>query len=578
MRLFAVRYIAVVLVLLSLPWVGSCGGDAKEENPQQRLQALVDEACLRTQVGRYDDVDAIIAKGEKIKGAESMAAYGKAVMKALSGLNKLAYIMAAGRSAVGGAFQTQAAQDGDLTGILHKFFQDLEDTTFETQQALLDTVAKYPNGSLILNDCVAYFGETPIFSLRGELDANDLRFMAMLFATGRGALNVLLAQDFGVDVLGAVEIVSRLSNEPLCQPDMFADKRCIMQILAWVIDRYPRFLAINSPGGKEAYLRSREAVQVSFQMLVELVNGIDAEKDDQSNDFLVIEDPKRDGQGNLTSFTVVFQNYGTNPVDVSWFSNSFFESRRLVYRAPESLSRTEVKADETFVADVQLMRDHFEKGGGPVDFRSFLLAYSQVLAPILEASFKDQADALLDGYDPDGAIRSGLTTAGINYSDFVNIIFRSVLPRDFVFADFYGFTGNPVPLRAFLPRPDFVDPLDGRKTLAMEWECGNDETVATVCQTTVTDQAHFSAYPYAFEADGVADRFAYISMIDPSIGGYLRIDPAMAPQTTSTVKLPARSDGPERAAGAVVPDDYIVNYAIHRMGAYLITLVEEVEQ
>lgn len=568
------------LPLLCVPVLLSCAKPAALDMDKE-FGELIDEICQRTQVGRYDDIAELIelSRRDFPTGYEAEQAYGEAAVAALKAVNELAYIVATGRNVIAGAFSAQADSDADLTSLIQPFFQDLENVALKLQNDLQKTIDEYPDGSLKLNECVIYFGEIPLLSLHGELDANDLRVWIAITSALRGVINIVIAQDLGIDVLGGLEVVSRLTTDPLCQPNILADKRCLLQLAAWLLDRYPRLLAVHPKEGGPAYLRAREASAKSFEMIVAFVDSVQQESDDQSDDYFVLEDVKRSSSGELESFTVAFQNYSYNPSDFEWFSQSFFENRTLVYRPSGEMFRTAIELSGSIVQDATTLRDHMQSGGDPVDAHAFLMPVAQIAGPMLEALLADQFRELIDSYDPDGSLREGLASTGISGSDLALLLIRSIMPRGFVYLDFYGFTANPAPLRSFLPNYDYVDPFDGRPTLAMEWECNYYETASQICHGDValTDSDHFADYDYHFESDGLPSRFGYLALQDPTIGGFLFVDVAGAPQTTVTVDLPVRPDGPEHTAGAVMPDNYVYNYAIHRMGAYVIQLLEEVE-
>lgn len=556
--------------------LGGCGED-KKKNTEAEAQALIDEACHRSRVGRLDDVEPLLVRLDALEGAEATAAYARTFFSVVQGVNKLAFLVATGRTAVSGAFGTQAEGASDLTGIVHQFFGDLEDVAFELQTELDETIAKHPKGRVKVTECVFYFGQAPIMSFTGELDVNEFRAWQVLVATFRSVLNVVLAQDLGVDVLGGLEIVSRITNDPICQPNVLADKRCIMQLLAWVLERYPRFLAVAEPGGHEAYLRTREAVETTVTVGYQFIEAIAAETDDQSDDFLIAENVKRGDDGAIESMTLVFQNSAFSGADIVWFNESFYNDRLLVYTGINEFRRVEIPVDRRFMESLSRIGEHFASGGAPADMQEFLLPYVQIASPIIEAFLFDQIDAVLETYDPDGTLRQGLATSGFNLSDVAVLMLKTVIPRGFISLDFYGFTGSPVPLREFFPEYDYQVPGDATPTLAVEWECGLDETQLQVCVTPTVDQAHFTGYPYEIEADGIAERYGYYAIRNPSFGGKLLVDVAAAPQTAATVKLPIRPSGPEHAAGPVKPDNYVLNFALHRVTAYIISLAEGVE-
>lgn len=568
------RRLAAGLIALLL-WSG-CSADTPDHSGE--IQAITDEMCLRSQVGRYDDIEALMKRLDQIEGAEANAAYGRATLAILTSVNELANVVAAGRAAVGGAFEKQAQDSSDITGILHRFLGDLDDVAKNLETVLTDTIAKYPNARVQVNGCVMYFGESPVMSMTGEWDVNEFRAWLGLVAMFRGAINAVLAQDLGVDVLGALEIVSRLSNSPVCQPNLMADKRCPMQILAWVLGRYDRFLAVAEPDGPQKYVRSREAFALAFKTMGDFVQGIADESDDQADDFFIVENVKRDADGRLLSATLVFQNIEYNEADFAWFNAAFFEGRRLVSLGGGNARRLEIKIGDDFMAAAESISEHMRNGGGPADTHEFWLPFVTILAPIMNVLFFDQINGIVDAYDPDGSMRAGIASSGFNLSDFALILFNSVIPPGFVLFDYYGFVDKPTPLRKFLPHYDYQALPDPEATLAIEWECGEYETVNAVCVTKVNDGAHFSGYPYQFEADGLAERFGYVAMQDPTFGGYFTLDVAAAPQTTATVKLPRRDSGPERVQGPVKPDNYLLNYGLHRVAAYVLTLIEEVQQ
>lgn len=563
-------------LMAGLLLLGGCGEEKKSSAAE--AQALIDEACHRSRVGRLDDIEPLLARLDSLEGAEDTAAYARAFFSVVQGVNKLAFLVATGRTAVGGAFGTEAESgSSDLTGIVHQFVGDLEDVAFELQNELDEVIAKHPAGRVKVTECVFYFGQAPILSFTGELDVNEFRAWQVFVATFRSVINVVLAQDLGVDVLGGLEIVSRITNDPVCQPNVLADKRCIMQLLAWVLERYPRFLAVAEPGGHEAYLRSREAVETTVTVGYQFIEAIAAESDDQSDDFLIAENVKRGDDGAIESMTLVFQNSAFSGADVAWFNESFYNDRLLVYTGVNEFRRVEIPIDRRFMEALKRVGEHFAGGTEPADLQEFLLPYVQIASPIIEAFLFDQIEAVFETYDPDETIRQGLATSGFNLSDVAVLMLKTVIPRGFISLDFYGFTGSPVPLREFLPEFDYQVPGDATPTLAVEWECGLDETKLQVCVTPTADQGHFSGYAYAMEADGIPERYGYYAIQNPSFGGKLLVDVSAAPQTTATVKLPTRQAGPERASGPVAPDNYVLNYAIHRVSAYIISLVEGTE-
>lgn len=560
------RFVAGLMGLTVL----SCAPQPKPDYTE-RLDTLREQVSFYSMQGDYGAVSDVLDQIGQIPGSEGEAAYGHALVKVVNSLSvfvellNLVTVVSDGL-APPAQIGPQATTAGGLTDLVHAPAKQIRETFAQLDSQLRELIEQYPDDQITLNEFAIYAGKIPLIVVRGELDRSDVEVFLAASNVIQGVMALVLTQDLGLKITDIFDLLDWLKSKPYCKPSVFDDKSCLIKFGAFALETFPKMLTL-APGGVEASRASLEDLVEALQHFQNFLDFGQAETDDQADDIFTIRLQKSESGSTEDIYFFGTRNYRFATRDF-FLDDTIKQGRRLVVvQSAWESSGTELskKSIEIFNA----VRQHLAGDGSRLDLQDMIRPLIEILLKSLIAT-----DSVGEGWGSISEILQAFKTLqekGVGPVDFVLSIVNDVLPHGMVQLDLHGLLQDGFALRSIMPHYDFRVGDDPEPYLALEWECGYDETDTLVCRaySDVTDSTHFAGYDYSFEADDNADRLPYIAFQNPSLQGRFFLDASLAPQSVDSTPLAGTSAEAEPATNRDL------NYVMHRVWDYFYKAISD---
>ena len=363
-------------------------------------------------------------------------------------------------------------------------------------QRFRDSLARLDG--LVDDDVRLSFGQVPVYNTnrmmleyRGEFDNGDVHLMRAMAQGLLLVLDVLVTQDFRIDIMTLIPIVRGYDGETA---------EMVLMVMARVLAAGPQALGVHPVDGVEAYDEAGRMIAAFDGSLTAALEWLRNEEPGDTEQVSYLLENSTEALASLVIQAKV--TYGDDHLEPPTRGD-------LLFKIPDDLE-----------AALFAMAESVEGRGDPVPWEDGPVWLLAVMANIIF-----QTGIL-------GELDLGGLTLPLDRMDIQALAdtVKNLVPLPFAF-DFGTMFATPTGLRAFLPGPT----EDGESVL-MDWECPSeteddgfpDGSGGLLCDSAdaLEDGPHFVGTDIEFEADGVLSGLPYLGFLDPTWNGLLLADEA----------------------------------------------------